>query len=107
MTRLVRRHSSGRECRLEGPNAKHPAPRWGSRNATAGPDASHSAPPNGTHPFTGDRPLAPPPLTRDAEEEPQGWPAWKVLPAALWPVAILAAYVASAVLPLLLRLGGN
>ena len=49
--------------------------------------------------------LPPPPLTRDADEETQGWPLWKLMLAAVWPVAILAAYVARAVLPLLLRLG--
>jgi len=50
------------------------------------------------------RPL-PPPLTGDAEDAASGWPLWKLMLAALWPAAILAAYVARAVLPLLLRLG--
>jgi len=47
----------------------------------------------------------PSPLTADAEDVAPGWPLWKLMLAALWPVAIVAAYVARAVLPLLLRLG--
>jgi hypothetical protein len=41
----------------------------------------------------------------EAQTEAPEWPAWKVAAAALWPVAIAAAYLGTAVLPLLLRLG--
>jgi hypothetical protein len=43
--------------------------------------------------------------TDEVQTEAPEWPAWKVAPAALWPVVIVAAYLGIAVLPLLLRLG--
>jgi hypothetical protein len=38
----------------------------------------------------------------EVRTETPDWPAWKVAAAALWPVAIVAAYLRIAVLPLLL-----